>query len=108
MARRPLIDRLLLLNLALQAFDLVATYFGLRLGWEEGNPLIAATFDHVGVGPALLLFKAKACACLFLLRCLGDQAVVLFALHLTAAVYAAFSVGPWLTNYLGLVLRLRV
>ena len=60
--------RLLILNLALQLFDGVATYQGLRLGFREANPLLLSAFDLIGVGPALLLFKAKACGLLVLLH----------------------------------------
>ncbi|MCK6556112.1 DUF5658 family protein [Candidatus Binatia bacterium] len=103
-AERPLIHRLFVLNIALQAFDLVATYQGLQLGWREANPIIVAAFDYVGVGPALLLFKAKACGFLVLLRYLGDDTVVTTAMHLTAGAYATLSLVPWLAKYVGLLL----
>lgn len=103
-AERPLIHQLFVLNIALQAFDLVATYQGLQLGWREANPIIVAAFDYVGTGPALVLFKAKACGFLLLLRYLGDHSVVTTAMHLTAGTYTALSLGPWMMKYLGLLL----
>ena len=99
----PRIHQLFVLNIALQAFDLVATYQGLQLGWREANPIIVAAFDYVGTGPALVLFKAKACGFLLLLRYLGDDSVVTTAMHLTAGTYTALSLGPWLLKYLGLL-----
>jgi len=103
-AERPLVHRLFVLNIALQAFDLIATYQGLQLGWREANPIIVAAFDYVGTGPALVLFKLKACGFLLFLRYLGDEGLVTTAMHLTAGTYAALSLGPWLAKYVGLLL----
>jgi hypothetical protein len=46
---------LLFINLWLQVFDGLATYVGVTAGYGEGNPLVAATFSHLGLGPALCL-----------------------------------------------------
>ena len=52
------LHQLFLLNLALQLFDGVATYQGLRHHWTEGNPIILASIPYLGTGATLLLFKA--------------------------------------------------
>jgi len=44
------------LNVALQVFDGVATYAGLRAGIAEGNPLLAASMHWLGITPALVIF----------------------------------------------------
>lgn len=91
--------RLLLLNLALQLFDGVATYQGLRLGVKEANPILVAAFGFLGVGPALLLFKAKACGLLVLLHATAPAAVGVTVMRALAAVYCVFSLGPWLGKF---------
>ncbi len=87
---------LLFLNLWLQIFDGLATYFGVTAGYGEGNPIVAATFSHIGLGPALCLAKVYACGMLVLiwhLRLRSPLAVP--ALVCTALAYAAASVAPW-------------
>ena len=91
--------RLLLLNLALQMFDGVATYQGLRIGVREANPILVAAFGLLGVGPALLLFKAKACGLLVLLHSKAPKRVGVTVLRALAAVYCVFSLGPWLGKF---------
>jgi hypothetical protein len=100
--RRRIYD-LFKLNIALQAFDGIATYQGVRLGFQEANPLLATAFGYLGIGPALLLFKMKACGLLLLLHWHGDRRLVLPALQLLAAVYSIASLGPWLFSYIALV-----
>jgi Domain of unknown function (DUF5658) len=90
---------LFVLNLALQLFDAVATYEGLRMGIREGNPLLAVAFAHLGVGPTLLLFKAKACTLLYLLNRNHRHWMVLPALSILAGVYCTFSLFPWLADF---------
>jgi hypothetical protein len=96
---------LFVLNVALQLFDAVATYQGVRFGWREGNPILATAFGLLGVGPALLLFKADACGLLFLLNRNRRHQLASSALGLIAAVYSVFSLGPWLTKFLILFAR---
>src|SRR5262245_61936632 len=55
---------LFLLNVALQIFDGVATYVGLGVGFDEGNPLLAHVMTATGPVSALLLTKLYACGCL--------------------------------------------
>ena len=97
--RRRVYD-LFALNLALQVFDGVATWQGLQHGWREGNPLLAASFQALGVGPALLLFKAKACGLLYFLSRHHSCRIASAALALVAAVYSVFSLGLWLSEFL--------
>jgi hypothetical protein len=100
---RRRIYNLFRLNLALQAFDAVATYQGLRIGWQEANPILVIAFAYLGVGPALLLFKMNACGLLYLLHRHAEHEIVLPALQLLAAVYALMSLGPWLAKYVALL-----
>src|SRR5712692_5515578 len=86
---------LFLLNIVLQLFDAVATYQGIRIGWQEANPILVDTFSVLGVGQTLLLFKAKACGLLFLLNRSPHVSVVAPVLSLLAGTYCAFSLVPW-------------
>lgn len=94
--------RLLILNVALQLFDGVATYQGLRLGFKEANPLLIAMFELLGVGLTLVVFKAKACGLLVLLRRVAPPRVGVAVMRGLAAVYCVFSLGPWLAKYASL------
>jgi hypothetical protein len=47
--RAPQLHELLLLNLALQVFDGVATVHGVRC-WDEGNPVAGARHQRFPVG----------------------------------------------------------
>lgn len=97
--RRRIYD-LFVLNIALQLFDAVATYQGIRIGWHEGNPILVTAFEVFGVIPALMLFKAKACGLLFLLSRYRQHAVVIPVLSLLAGIYCVLSLGPWLAKFL--------
>ncbi len=96
------VHRLLVLNLALQLFDGVATYQGLRLGFKEANPILVAAFGLIGIGPTLLLFKAKACGLLVLLHRTAPPPVGLHIMRGLAAVYCVLSLGPWLGKFASL------
>jgi hypothetical protein len=98
------IYQLLLLNIALQLFDGIATYEGLRLGWQEGNPLLLTAFAYLGIGPALLLFKAKACGLLILLHRFSYRPGVPAVLGLLAGAYGMFSLVPWTAKFFSLLL----
>jgi hypothetical protein len=95
-----LIHQLFLLNISLQLFDGVATYQGVHL-WGEGNPWIHETMGLLGVGPALLLWKAKACGCLVLARRMQAHAAV-GVLGVSAVVYGVLSFVPWMHRFLSL------
>ena len=51
----------------------------------------------------ILLFKAKACGFLVVLRRLGGRPLVAETLVLLATVYGFFSFIPWLGRFLSLV-----
>jgi len=93
---------LFVLNIALQLFDAVATYQGLRVGVREGNPILVAAFATFGVVPALLLFKAKACGFLFLLNRQHTSRIVAPTLSFLAGVYCVLSLVPWLARFVAL------
>jgi hypothetical protein len=100
------VHKLFLLNICLQVFDGVATYQGVTTGAKEGNPLIAMAMANLGIGSALLLFKAKACGCLVLLRRVGgDRPMVAAALGGVAAAYGILSFVPWLVHLSALAAR---
>jgi uncharacterized protein DUF5658 len=105
----PLYERrvydLFVLNVALQMFDAVATYQGLRVGWQEANPILVSAFQFFGVGPTLLLFKAKACGLLFLLNRRREHRMVAPTLSLLAGVYCVMSLVPWMSKFFGLLIQ---
>ena len=75
-----------------QALDGIFTYLGISaFGLSEGNPLIAMSFRHAGVGPALTIAKLLSVGCSMLLH--------LFELHRTLALltvlYLSLAVLPW-------------
>jgi hypothetical protein len=86
---------LVVVNLALQLFDGVATYVGLHIGFGEGNPLLEWAFAHMGPGSALVVFKLQACACLLLLWRLRENRFAAPALVVCAAIYVVCSLAPW-------------
>ena len=90
-----LIPLLFILNLLLQAWDGLATYYGLALGVQEGNPLIQAAIDHLGAGWALLSAKGLACGLLLVLRAFCQYVLCVQGLLLTAVIYALCSFLPW-------------
>jgi hypothetical protein len=89
----------------LQLFDGLATYSGVRLGWNEANPLLLNAFEILGLGPTLLLFKALACALLLLLYRTAPPRLAGYTLRVLAAVYCVLSLGPWLAKFIALLSR---
>lgn len=102
-SRSDRLHQLFLLNICLQMFDGVATYHGVRLYWQEGNPILLAAIPVLGLGQTLLLFKSKACLFLILLRRVGSHTMVQASLAMLAAVYVTFSFIPWMTRLLSLL-----
>lgn len=94
------VHQLFVLNICLQLFDGVATYQGIMSPAGEGNPLLAAVMSNMGVGSALLLFKAKACGCLLLIRRMAGEPLASTAFLSVAVVYGALSFVPWLVRLL--------
>jgi hypothetical protein len=97
------LHQLFLLNLCLQMFDGVATYVGLQHRWSEGNPILLQWMPFIGTGATLLLFKAKACGFLVILRRLGNEPFVYEALVVLATVYTFLSFIPWMARLLSLL-----
>jgi hypothetical protein len=86
---------LFILNVALQAFDGVATYSGLRVGFGEGNPFLAHAMAVFGLGATLIVAKLSACLLLGILWLNRRSPLALPGFALTAAVYACCSLAPW-------------
>ncbi|MCS6927199.1 MAG: DUF5658 family protein [Candidatus Binatia bacterium] len=93
----PPIHQLFLLNVCLQLFDGLATYHGLQLGWQEGNPLLHSFMMRWGVEWTLLVFKGKACLLLLLLHRVKREELAIVALAVAAGCYFFFSFLPWLS-----------
>jgi len=93
-----MLHQLFLLNVTLQIFDGVASYYGVH-GWGEGNPFVYDAMVLLGVGPTLLLYKAEACGFLLLLRRLGGPRTTFAAYVLIAGVYGAWSFVPWIVRF---------
>ena len=94
MQPQPAIVLLIILNLALQMFDGVATY----VGWQrfgEANPLLRAGFDAWGAGVTLVMAKIVAGALILVLARAGKPALVGVGLSFTLVAYAALSLVPW-------------
>lgn len=101
MLRSPqIVNQLFLLNICLQLFDGVATYQGIVSPAGEGNPLVAAVMANLGIGSALVIFKAKACGCLVLIRRIAGEPLASTAFVSVAVVYGALSFIPWLLRLL--------
>ncbi len=96
------LHQLFVLNLALQLFDGVATYQGARF-WGEGNPMLASLIPYLGITLTLLVFKAKACGFLVLLRRLGHRPFVYESMLVLATVYGCLSFVPWMARFLSLL-----
>jgi uncharacterized protein DUF5658 len=87
---------LLALNILLQIVDGVLTYRALPLGFAEGNPILGSTIAALGPGVALLLFKAKACGLLLLIRWRASPLLVAPLLNGIAVGTTLLAVVPWL------------
>jgi hypothetical protein len=90
------------LNVLLQIVDGILTYNALGLGFPEGNPLLGASIVTLGPASALLLFKAKACGLLLLIRRSSSTLFVERALQGTALSYALFAIVPWVGKLLAI------
>jgi len=91
----------------LQAFDGLATYQGLRLGVQEGNPVMRAAMMQWGVIETLLGAKGAACLTLPFFLLLRHRRFSVWALALIAGVYIALSFVPWLTILLTEASKIR-
>jgi len=94
MQSRAMLVLLIILNLALQVFDGIATY----IGWQrfgEANPLLRAGFDAWGAGATLITAKVAAAALILVLGRVGRPALVGIGLSFTLVAYSALSLWPW-------------
>jgi hypothetical protein len=89
------VHQLFLLNISLQLFDGVATYYGISTPWHEGNPILGAAMANLGIGVGLLLFKSGACAALVALRAMAGRPLITRTMTGLAAAYGCFSFVPW-------------
>jgi hypothetical protein len=96
------LHQVFVLNVALQLFDGIATWQGHRL-WGEGNPVLQILMASLGVGVTLMLFKAKACAFLVVLRRCWRYREAYDALLVLAAFYTWFSLVPWMARFMSLL-----
>ena len=86
---------LLVLNLSLQVWDGLATYYGLSVGVQEGNALLQACMAYWGVGVTLVGAKSVACVLLVFLWKATYLSVSQWGLVLMAVSYVLGSVVPW-------------
>jgi hypothetical protein len=97
------LHQLFLLNVCLQVFDGVATYQGLQSRWAEGNPILLSWMPYLGAGATLLIFKAKACGFLLILRRYPNAPFVYEGFVVLATIYGFFSFIPWLARLVSLL-----
>ena len=90
------------LNLSLQAFDGISTYYGLALGVQERNPLVQTLIEQLEAGWGLLIVKWLACGLLLFLRAYNQYVLCVHGLLLTVASYFVFSFLPWVFLFFSL------
>lgn len=93
------VPRLVVLNIMLQTFDGLATYYGLSLGVQEGNPIMHAAMLQWGVAETLLGTKGTACLMLPLFLLMRPRRLSVWALALLAVVYLTLSFVPWMAIF---------
>lgn len=81
----------IVLFLVAQVLDALLTYLGLTVGLSEGNPLVAYSFHHAGVGPGLTVAKLVAVGCSMALHLLGLHRV----LAMLTVMYLSLAILPW-------------
>jgi hypothetical protein len=81
----------IVLFLVAQVLDAVLTYLGLSIGISEGNPLVAYSFHHAGVGPGLTIAKLIAIGCSMSLHLLGLHRI----LAMLTVMYLSLAILPW-------------
>ena len=89
------VSLLVVMNLALQVWDGLATYYGLSQGMQEGNPLLRSCMEYWGVGVTLVGAKSVACVFLIYLREVASLSVSQWGLVVAAGSYVVVSVLPW-------------
>jgi len=81
----------ILVNIIIQLFDFIATYFGTET-YGEFNPVMRYGFQAIGVLPTLVLAKSWALLVLYKLRNRPAAAPTLWGL---AGFYTVLCVIPW-------------
>ena len=81
----------IVLFLVAQVLDAVLTYLGVTIGISEGNPLVAYSLRHAGIGPGLTITKLVAVACSMGLHLVGLHRV----LALLTVMYLSLAILPW-------------
>src|SRR4029453_17299528 len=94
------VSLLVAVNLSLQVWDGLATYYGLSHGVQEGNPLLRTCMEYWGVGVTLVGAKSAACVFLVYLREVASLSVSQWGLVLAALTYVMGSVLPWFLVFL--------
>ena len=89
------VSLLVVMNLALQVWDGLATYYGLSHGVQEGNPLLRSCMAYWGVGVTLVGAKSAACVFLVYLREVAYLSVSQWGLILAAVSYVVGSFLSW-------------
>lgn len=91
---------LVVLNLALQVFDGIATY----VGWQqhgEMNPILLAGFDRFGAGPTLVAAKVIAMIFVMILATSPRRRLGIVGLAITLTAYTTLSFVPWAQRLFG-------
>ena len=86
---------LVIVNLFLQVWDGCATYYGLSLGVQEGNPLLRSCMEYWGVEVTLVGAKSAACVFLVYLREVAYLSLSQWGLVLAVVSYVVGSVLSW-------------
>jgi hypothetical protein len=81
----------IILFVVAQVLDALLTYLGLTIGISEGNPLVAYSLRHAGVGPGLTIAKLVAVACSMGLHLLGLHRI----LAMLTVMYLSLAILPW-------------
>jgi hypothetical protein len=89
------ISLLMVMNLALQVWDGLATYYGLSQGVQEGNPLLRSCMEYWGVGVTLVGAKSAACVFVFSLYKVPYLSLSQWGLVLAAVSYVVGTFLPW-------------
>jgi len=89
------ISLLVVMNLSLQVWDGLATYYGLALGVQEGNPLLRSCMEYWGVGVTLVGAKSAACVFVFSLYKVPYLSLSQWGLVLAAVSYVVGTFLPW-------------
>ena len=86
---------MLVVNIAIQLYDGLATLIGIHHGVPEGNPIVRSAMLHVGDTGGLVLTKLCAIALLAVLYQWRAHRWVAPGMACVAVVYALMAVLPW-------------